>query len=74
MEGAERMSEDRDNYAAYLLRLWRSGSEEGTEWRASLEDAHTGEMRGFGTADALIAFLMERMRRSDSRDADEVRI
>ena len=65
------MSEDRDDYVAYLLRLWRSGSEVGSEWRASLEDAHTGEMRGFGTMDGLIAFLLARTSLTERQEDDE---
>lgn len=33
------------NYYSYLLRLWREGDT--APWRASLEDAHTGERRNF---------------------------
>ena len=41
------------HYLAYLLRLWRVGSEGEAAWRASLEDAHTGERHGFADLDTL---------------------
>jgi hypothetical protein len=33
------------NYFSYLLRVWRENDT--APWRASLEDAHTGERRNF---------------------------
>jgi hypothetical protein len=53
-------------YLSYLLRLWRAG--EGSElsvddqacagsWRASLENAQTGERVGFGGVEELCRFL-----------------
>ncbi|MBI4321170.1 MAG: hypothetical protein HY675_21985 [Chloroflexi bacterium] len=50
------MSNPRD-YRAYLLRLWRAESAEGTVWRASLESPHTGECRAFPDLASLYAFL-----------------
>ena len=44
-------------YCAYLLRCWEARCEEGATWRFSVEDAHTGERRGFTGLDALLAFL-----------------
>ena len=44
-------------YLSYLLRLWRTSKE--SPWRASLEDPQTGERRGFGSLEALFAFLRE---------------
>jgi hypothetical protein len=41
-------------YRAYLLRLWRTA--EG-QWRASVEDAHTGERQAFASLGQLAAFL-----------------
>lgn len=49
-------------YLAYLLRLWRTGSEGEPAWRASLESASSGERRGFSSLEALLAFLEEQMR------------
>jgi hypothetical protein len=44
-------------YHAYLLRLWRVGSQQGQGWRASLEDPHTRKVLGFNSLEALFAFL-----------------
>jgi hypothetical protein len=44
-------------HPAYLLRLWPVHSQEQTIWRASLENAHTGEVLGFATLAQLTAFL-----------------
>ncbi len=46
----------------YLLRLWMVGGD-GPAWRASLEDPRTAERHGFGSLDALFAFL-----RAETRD------
>jgi hypothetical protein len=42
---------------AFLLRLWCVKDEDGIVWRASLEDAHTGERRGFADVQLLYVFL-----------------
>jgi hypothetical protein len=47
----------RPTYLSYLLRLWRTSSEEETSWRAALEDVQTGERRGFSSLDALFTHL-----------------
>ena len=47
-----------DDYLAYLLRLWRI-AEEKANWRASLEDPHTGERLGFASLKELFSFLKE---------------
>jgi hypothetical protein len=44
-------------YLAYLLRLWRVSEEGQTGWRASVENAHTGERRAFAGLAALFSFL-----------------
>ncbi len=52
------MASEPRRYRAYLLRLWQVVNDEGRlHWRASLEDPHTGERRGFGSLEALVAFL-----------------
>ena len=43
----------------YLLRLWQVESEGCLVWRASLEDAHTGERQGFADLALLYTFLTE---------------
>ena len=55
MAGGER------EYMAYLLRLWRTGPEEAAGWRASLQDARTGQLVGFARLDDLVAYLKQRM-------------
>jgi hypothetical protein len=53
------MTEQR-RYRAYLLRLWRADGDDGRPvWRASLEDARTGERRGFADLARLLTFLEE---------------
>ena len=49
-------------YQAYLLRLWLAGDDDTAVWRASLEDPHTGERRGFADVSSLLAFLSETYR------------
>jgi hypothetical protein len=44
-------------YLAYLLRLWQVAVEGGPGWRASLENAHTGQRQAFASLDDLFAFL-----------------
>jgi hypothetical protein len=45
------------SYRAYMLRLWRVQGEQGPNWRATLEDAQTGERRGFPDLEALCRYL-----------------
>jgi hypothetical protein len=44
-------------YMAYLLRLWPVTGNGKTIWRASLEDAHTGECRKFASLEDLFTYL-----------------
>jgi len=37
----------------------------GSEWRFSLQDAHTGQRHGFGSLSELMKFLEEQMSESD---------
>ena len=46
-------------YFAYMLRLWRSESQDRQQWRASLESPHTGERQVFSSLEQLYAFLSE---------------
>ena len=45
-------------YQAYLLRLWQESPH--TPWRASLQNATTGERHGFADLQRLFAFLQIR--------------
>lgn len=53
------MGEERRRRLSYLLRLWQAEQDGAWVWRASLENAHTGERRGFASLIALFAFLKE---------------
>jgi hypothetical protein len=49
---------DEQRYRAYLLRLWQADGDDGRPaWRAALEDARTGERRGFADLARLCVFL-----------------
>jgi hypothetical protein len=51
-------SDSRDNYHAYLLRLWRD--DENAPWRASLQEAHAGQLVSFASVAQLVAFIEQR--------------
>ena len=55
-------------YMAYLVRLWQVNGEGQPAWRASIEDPHTGERRGFADLPGLFAFLEEQMRKDDKHE------
>jgi hypothetical protein len=57
------MSEERDAYQVYLLRLWRVPCQGRWQWRASLESPRTGEHQLFGNLQQLFAFVDERCER-----------
>lgn len=51
-------------YQAYLLRLWQETPD--ARWRASLQDAASGESTVFGSVPELVAFLQSTNARADS--------
>lgn len=53
----------------YLLRLWQVESDGHLVWRASLEDAHTGERQGFADLALLYAHLAEQTTTDPSKPA-----
>lgn len=55
-------------YSAYLLRLWRDSEQ--SPWRASLEDAQSGERHGFADLEQLFSFLRRQAERAPGSDAD----
>ena len=55
------MTERQRPYLAYLLRLWQIQNKGKISWRASLENAHTGEKLAFAHLDQLVAFLREQV-------------
>jgi hypothetical protein len=62
------MAEQRRDYKAYLLRLWRVSSEGKTAWRASLESARTGQRKGFTSLGDLFRFLRQQTDTSSGSD------
>jgi len=66
LEVSEAMEERPVEYFSYLLRMWRTGKE--SAWRASLEDPRTGERLGFGSLEALWAFLWGRITKVDDSE------
>jgi hypothetical protein len=60
MSGGNPMSDERDAYQAYLLRLWRVPYQGKWQWRASLESPRSGEHQVFGSLEQLFAYLSER--------------
>ncbi len=63
-------NEDKE-YRAYLIRLWPVHSGGQTVWRASAEDAHSGERRAFADLAHLFAFLQEAVLDNPSRFQDK---
>lgn len=58
-------------YFAFLLRLWRDNKAESSNWRASLEDPHTGEQKGFASLKDLIAYLVRITKSRHPLDREE---
>jgi hypothetical protein len=65
------MPEEKRLYQAYLLRLWQVRTATGLVWHASLEDAQTGERRGFANLQSLLMFLEEQTNKIDQFATDE---
>jgi hypothetical protein len=55
------MTEEREYFYSFLLRLWRAGNDRESVWRASLESPHTGERLGFANLGELFAYLEARI-------------
>jgi len=55
------MANERRRYIAYLLRLWRPDNDDRLTWRASLEDPHSGERKGFADLESMFLFLKEQL-------------
>lgn len=51
------MDTDQHIYRSFLLRLWRSKSDETSSWFASLEDPVSGERKGFSSLNAMVKYL-----------------
>ena len=52
--------EEQQAYYSYLLRLWQE-DKQGKTWRMSLENVHTGELRGFANLDGVFGFLFQKI-------------
>jgi hypothetical protein len=61
------VSGDPPGYYAYLIRLWRTGLD--GPWRASLEDARTGERIGFSGLSEAFAYLLSKTQRATEADS-----
>lgn len=57
-----------ENYQAFLLRLHRR--KESAQWRASLENAHTGEILQFGSHTDLLLHLFQLLSDDSGRSLD----
>jgi len=66
-----RMPTGERNYLAYLLRLWRTGPGKSAEWRASLQDPHTGQRIEFASLDDVVVFLKQWMGEGEPRAGDK---
>ncbi len=64
------VNDERQDYLAYMVRLWRAEGDEGPVWRASAESPHTGERQTFAGLELLISFLKEKTREAP-RGEDE---
>lgn len=51
------MDQNKPDYQSYLLRMWLTQEEDGVQWRASLEDVQSGELRGFSKIADLLDYL-----------------
>ena len=57
--------EKQANYLSFLLRIWRVEEDGGQEWRASLENVGSGEMRGFTSLEELTSYITQLTTRWD---------
>ena len=64
MSNERKRAGETPRYISYLLRLWRENDDAQSRgrakiagWRASLENPHTGERRGFASLTELFEFL-----------------
>jgi hypothetical protein len=65
------MKSRRQKYLSYLLRLWRTGSEEDGVWLASLTNPFTGEHLGFASLEQLLAFLQSQVDKRERQASEE---
>jgi hypothetical protein len=60
------MGADQAGYCSFLLRLWLANDGDSGQWRASLQDPHTGMRVGFASLEQLFAHLQEHFGNSSS--------
>ena len=65
------VSEEKNDYAAYLLRLRRSDQAGQPIWRASLESTRNTRRLDFANLEALIAFLRDRFGQAEQNQKHE---
>ncbi len=59
-------------YHSYLLRYWQEGGQDPADaWRFMLEDPRTSKRRGFGSLEALVAFLEKEVDEKSEKSASE---
>jgi hypothetical protein len=56
-----------EQYFSFLLRLWRTSSQEDSIWRVTLENPHTHEIIGFDGLETLLVYLQDM---ADQQPAD----
>lgn len=61
------MAISEQRYLSFLLRLWRVKRNGDLIWRASLDDPHTGERRGFASLATLMDFLKQQTQGEDDK-------
>jgi len=59
MDGERMGGAARQDYLAFLLRIWRESDR--SSWRASLTSPHSGSQQGFNSLEELIGFLYRQL-------------
>jgi hypothetical protein len=57
IQGGKSMNDELEEYQTYLLRLWRTCTSGRWQWRASIENPHTGERQTFADVEQCFDFL-----------------
>ncbi len=65
------MQAETNTYHAYMLRIWRSMCQGKWQWRANLENAHTGERMAFASLAQCFTFLDEQCRCQEPESTEE---
>ena len=61
---------DADAYHVFVVRLWReraASTQHPSVWRFLVEDTRTGQRRGFGSLEELMAFFQVRVKENDEK-------